>query len=213
MRIGIGRKSRLGIHSGLEWEFCKSADAPWENGCCEALIRTVKSCITGAVGDSIMSFSELQTVLFEVANCINERPIGLKNGDPNDGTYLCPNDLLLGRASSKVPPGSWSSKDCFKRRWKFVQQVVDSFWKRWMRDFFPTLIIQQKWHTNTRNVQVGDIVLVQDSNAVIGQWRLMRITKAEPGKDGKVGDVGTSLLSNRLTDLGISPSNCDVAAY
>jgi hypothetical protein len=85
-----------------------------------------------------------QTVLFEVANCINERPIGLKNGDPNDGTYLFPNDLLLRRASSKVPPGSWSSEDCLKRRWKFVQHVVDSFWKRWMRDFFATLIIQQK---------------------------------------------------------------------
>jgi hypothetical protein len=66
-----------------------------------------------------MTFAELQTVMFEVANYINERPIGLKNNDPNEGSYLCPNDLLLGRASSSVPPGSWSAKECFKLRWKF----------------------------------------------------------------------------------------------
>ena len=179
----------FGVHSGMEWEFNKSADAPWENGCCEALVKTAKSCLHAAIGDAVMSFSELQTVLFEVASCMNERPIGMKNGDPNEGSYLCPNDLLLGRASNCVPPGSWTQKDCYKYRWKFIQQVVDTFWKRWMRDYFPSLIVRQKWHTSTRNVRVGDVVLVQDSNAIRGQWRMAQVTDAKPGKDSKVRDV------------------------
>ena len=136
-----------------------------------------------------MKFAELQTVMFEVANYINERPIGLKNNDPNEGSYLCPNDLLLGRASSSVPPGSWSAKECFKLRWKFVQQVVDSFWNRWIRDYLPTLIIRPKWHSSTRNLKVGDIVMVQDSNIARGQWKLAQVCEANPGKDGKVRDV------------------------
>lgn len=119
---------------------------------------------------------------------MNERPIGLKNGDPNEGIYLCPNGLLLGRATTKVPPGRWSSKDCFKRRWKFIQQVVEFFWK-WMRDFFPILTVRQEWHTKARNVKVGDVVLIQDSNAIRGHWKLAQVTKAEPGKDGNVRDV------------------------
>ncbi|KAK3105008.1 hypothetical protein FSP39_015108 [Pinctada imbricata] len=178
-----------GVHSGMDWEFNKSADAPWENGCCEALIKTAKSCLRAAVGDAVMSFPELQTVLFEAANCMNERPIGMKNGDPNEGTYLCPNDLLLGRASSKVPPGTWSDKDCFKSRWKFVQRIVDAFWKKWMRDFFPSLIVRQKWHVTTRNMQIGDVVLVQDSNAIRGLWKLAQVTKVFPSKDNVVRDV------------------------
>jgi hypothetical protein len=54
-----------------------------------------------------MTFSELQTVMFQVANLLNERPIGTKETDPNEGSYLCPNDLILGRASSNVPIGQW----------------------------------------------------------------------------------------------------------
>jgi hypothetical protein len=41
-----------------------------------------------AVGQSIMTFSELQTVMFEVANLLNERPIGTKETDPNEGSYF-----------------------------------------------------------------------------------------------------------------------------
>ncbi|CAC5404639.1 unnamed protein product [Mytilus coruscus] len=90
----------FGNGNGMEWEFTKAADAPWENGCSEALIKSVKKSLSLAIGQSIMTFSELQTVLFEVANILNERPIGTSTSDPNEGTYLCPNDLILGRASS-----------------------------------------------------------------------------------------------------------------
>ncbi|XP_062585130.1 uncharacterized protein LOC134246786 [Saccostrea cucullata] len=195
------RIKSFGVHSGMEWEFCKSADAPWENGCCEPLIKTVKSCLSSAVGNAVMSFSKLQTVLFEVANCMNERPIGMKSNDPNEGTYLCPNDLLLGRASSRVPPGSWTQKECFKYRWKFLQQVTDSFWRRWIRNFFPTLIIRQKWHTKTKNVQEEDNVLVYDSNAVRGQWRMAQVSCAKPGSDDRVRDVE---LRYKVQDAGTS---------
>jgi hypothetical protein len=45
-----------------------------------------------------------------------------------------------------------------EKRWKFVQEVINTFWRKWHRDYFPTLIVRQKWHTNKRNLQVGDIV-------------------------------------------------------
>ena len=37
-----------------------------------------------------------------------------------------------------------------------------------------------------RNVKEGDIVLIADSNLVRGQWKLARVTKTFPGRDGKV---------------------------
>ena len=63
------------------------------------------------------------------------------------------------------------------------------FSKRWTRYYFHTLIIRQKWHTQNRNVQVGDIVLVQDSNTIRGQWKLAKICEAFPGINGRVRDV------------------------
>ena len=49
-----------------------------------------------------VAFSELQTVCYETANLLNERPIGRHPTSPDD-KYLCPNDLLLGRSTSKIP--------------------------------------------------------------------------------------------------------------
>ena len=127
--------------------------------------------------------------MFEVANLLNERPIGTKETDPNEGSYLCPNDLILGRASSSVPIGQWDEAENFKKRWKFVQQVINTFWRKWHRDYFPTLIVRQKWHTNKRNLQVGDIVLVQDNSAFRGNWKLGQVAEVKPGKDSIIRDV------------------------
>lgn len=62
------------------------------------------------MGDSILTFSELQTVVYEVANLLNSRPIGIKPGyDVELGVYLCPNDSLLGHNNMGVPPGILSN--------------------------------------------------------------------------------------------------------
>ena len=171
----------FGKNYGMEWIVKNSADAPWENGCAESLIKSVKRALVLSVGTNIMTFSELQTVMFEVANLVNERPIGTMNSYPNEGSYLCPNDLILGRSSTRVPAGLW---DCQSynpaQRWQFVQQVVNAFWKRWHRDYFHSLIVRQKWHTAVRNLKAGDIVLVQDSNSVRGNWRLAQVADAQP---------------------------------
>ena len=121
---------------------------------------------------------------------MNERPIGVKPCFNLElGNYLSPNDLLLGRASVKCPQGTYESDGDHKRRLEFIQKIVESFWKKWQRDFFPTMIVRQKWHTNRRNVRVGDVVLVQDTNAVRGTWKLAQVIKADPGGDGVVRDV------------------------
>jgi len=56
----------FGAEMGLEWHF-SSPDGPWRNGCSESLIKSVKRGLNIAVGEQILSFSELQTVCFEVA--------------------------------------------------------------------------------------------------------------------------------------------------
>ena len=58
-----------------------------------------------------------------------------------------------------------------------------------MRDYFHTLVIRQKWHTTVRNLQIGDIVLVQDSNVVRGKWKLAQVCEILPSSDKKVRDV------------------------
>ena len=127
--------------------------------------------------------------LLEIANLVNQRPIGRIPNDPDDGSYLCPNDMLLGRSSSNVPQGPFKATKNPRDRVEFVQRIVDSFWVRWTTDVFPLLIPRKKWSVDRRNIQVNDVVMTVDTNAVRGKWTIGRITKVHPGSDGKVRNV------------------------
>ena len=176
-------------NNAFEWEFC-SPDAPWQNGCSEALIKSVKKALKISIGEQVLTYSEFQTVLLECANLVNERPIGRHPTSPEDGVYLSPNDLLLGRATIRVPHGPFAMSVSKYQRFRFVQKLTDAFWRRWTENYFPSLIIQQKWHASKRNLKQGDIVIVQDSNLIRGKWRLGRITRADPSlRDGFVRNV------------------------
>ena len=85
-----------------------------------------------------MTFSELQTVCFEAANLVNERPIGRHPTTIEEGTYLCPNDLILGRTTVRVPGGPFNETSSTKHRLKFIQDIVNAFWKKRTRDYFPS---------------------------------------------------------------------------
>ena len=135
------------------------------------MVKSVKRALETAVGCQILSFSQLQTVSFESAHLVNTRPIGEHPMDPDDGAYLSPNDLLLGRSSNAIPQGPFRNVK-ISRMFFFLQEIVSNFWKKWTRDYFPSLIIQQKWHTAQRNVSVDDVVLVRDNNALRGSGNL-----------------------------------------
>lgn len=136
-----------------------------------------------------MTFSELRTVCFEAANLVNERPIARHPTLPEEGSYLCPNDLLLGRSTARVPSDPFKETRDERYRFEFVQSVVNSFWKKWTQSFFPSLLTRQKWHSSRRNLEVGDFVLIQDANMVRGNWKLGRVSQVYPDYEGKVRKV------------------------
>ena len=138
--IGKNKLKEFGAENGFDWDF-SSPDAPWQNGCSEALVKSVKKAIKNSIGSQILMFSELMTVFYEAANVLNERPIGRQPKDPDDGSYLSPNHLLLGRATPRIPSGPFRETSNLNKRYEFVQKIVDAFWKRWIRDYFPSLLI------------------------------------------------------------------------
>ena len=144
--------------SGTEWCF-SSADAPWYNGATESLVKCTKRALNAAVGDQSMKFNEMQTVMFEAAQLVNQRPIGRHPSKPEEESYLCANDLILGRASSDIPQGPFEDKVTVRQRFLFTQSVISAFWRRWIEEVFPNLVIQPKWHTAKRNLKEGDVVL------------------------------------------------------
>ena len=193
---------KFGSNEGMTWSFNKAGDAPWLNASCESLLRLVKKGLLKSMGDSVLTFAELQTVMFEVSNLLNSRPIGRKPGNSIDeGSYLCPNDFLLGRNNSSAPRGTFDLKSNYNKRLRFVQSIVNNFWKRWMRDYWHTMVVRKKWHVVKRNVSPKDIVLVKDSNTLKGTWKIAEVISVDVGRDGL---VRTATLRYKIGQPGVS---------
>ena len=179
---------RKGTENGLKWVF-GPANSPWHQGLVEALVKSVKRSIHFAVYNQRLSASEFLTLCSEVANLLNERPIGTLSGQDSDLSVLTPNSLLLGRATAKNP-GQWQpSVTSPEARFRLVQGIVDKFWERWTESCAPALVVQSKWRTSSRNLRPGDVVIVSDRNTLKGEYRLALVKEVFPGDDGLVRKV------------------------
>ena len=176
---------RNAVQNGANWVF-GPADSPWHQGAVESLIKSAKRAIHFAVHNQRLSVPEFQTVCSEVSNLLNERPIGAQPSTDSTISVLTPNNLLLGRATASNPLG-W--QPCGPRainRYYLVQAIVEDFWKKWTELYAPSLLIQKKWNTASRNLCPGDVVMVADKNTFRGNYKLAIVKEVFPGQDGKV---------------------------
>ena len=167
------------------------AEGQHQNGLSESLIKSVKRSLKHTIKDHTLTFSQLQMVLFEIANIINSRPIGVISGsDPTDPKPLTPNDLLLGRSTGEIPQGPFDcSGKALTRRFRFLQELVTNWWDNWYRVVLPTLVPCYKWLQRHRNVQVGDVCLIRYGKDKRATYRLGRVDVVKKGVDGLVRKV------------------------
>jgi hypothetical protein len=190
--------TRFGASRGLEWRTIMP-NSQHQNGAAEVMIKMVKGVqksLVHALGDTKLSLNEMFTTMAEISNLVNERPIGIKPNDKSATDYLSPNSLLLGRCSDRISSGPFQPDQVFtdcpkaaKTRFLLVQTIVCQFWNVWMKLYFPTLLIRQKWHTEKRNLMVGDICLLKESNVFRSEWRLCEVTETFPDNSGIVRNV------------------------
>ena len=67
-----------------------------------------------------------------------------------------------------------------------MQQLLGRFWKRWHKEFLPSLNARNKSFHLRHNLKEGDVVLIAEPNARRGERPLGRVTEACPGNDGLV---------------------------
>ena len=167
------------------------AEAQHQNGLSESLIKTVKRSIKHMIGDSVLSFSELQLAFFTIADIINSRPVGIEPGsDSDDPTPITPNSLITGESANNVAQGPFvESKVSIAKRFQFIQSLVDDWWNKWYDLALPALVPCYKWKHKNRNVSVGDVCLIRYRKSIRSTYRLGRVTEVTPSKDGLVRSV------------------------
>ena len=185
---GRNRIEEFSVLHRIRWIFTTPL-SPHQGGIYESLIKQTKRALKAIVGSHSLSWNEMSTIFAEVECLINSRPLGYPSNDPNDPQPLTPNHIILGRATATVPQGPYQETRNLRKRFEFVQMLLNHFWKRFVREYLPTLMRRAKWQLKTRQLQVGDVVLLVDYNAPRGKWDLARVTDVFPGPDGVVRNV------------------------
>jgi hypothetical protein len=182
----------------IKWNF-NPPTASHMGGVWERQIRSVRKILSALTKQQTLNDESLLTLMCTVENIINNRPLTTVPDDPEDLEPLTPNHLLQLRMGPSLPPGVFAKQDLYsRRRWRQVQYLADLFWKRWIKEYLPTLQLRRKWLKRERNVEVGDAVLLVDDDLPRNNWLLGRVISVFPGADGLVRTVEVKTKNNIL---------------
>jgi len=130
-------------HRGIQWCF-NTPSASHMGGVWERMIRSVRKILTVLLREQALDDERLVTFMCIAESTVNSRPITTVSDDPRDQEALTPNHLLLLRGNADLPVET-SQRDLYSRkRWRQVLYLADVFWRRWTREYLPTLQLRQK---------------------------------------------------------------------
>ena len=137
--------------------------APHFGGAWEREIRSVKTALYAILGDRSVSPPVLYTCLVEVEALMNSKPLSYVSSDIADPDPITPFMLLMGRPDHSPLQVVYPDQDVLsRRRWRHCQALMQRFWKEFVQSYLSAMQARQKWHTETENLSVGDVVLMID---------------------------------------------------
>ena len=104
----------------------------------------------------------LRTALVDAEGILNSRPITHVTNDAGDIEALTPNHFLLLQ-------GNPSYEDAEVRQQS--QGLANFFWRRFTKEYLPSLTQRKKWKENKQTLKEGDVVLVAEPNQPRGVWQ------------------------------------------
>ena len=187
----IDSKQRLSVEYGVDYSPCP-VGAHYIHGRVERKIQEIKKSMQIADTKERLSFVQWQTLMAQIANSINNMPIGLKYRTSNldNLDLITPNRLLLGRNNDRCPNKPLVICPDHKRMLEANANLFRAWFSAWIQSYVPTLIDRPKWFKGQSDVQVGDIVLFLKSEKEFDlQYQYGMISKLHPSKDNIVRKV------------------------
>ncbi|XP_018358678.1 PREDICTED: uncharacterized protein LOC108758299 [Trachymyrmex cornetzi] len=173
-------------NDGTQWRF-NPPSAPHFGGIWEAGVKSMKYHLHRTIGDALLTFEEMTTLLVQIEAILNSRPIVPCSDDPEDFNVLTPGHFLMGCTPTVVPePSLQDTRLSRLSRWQLLRQMIDSFWTRCSKECLQRYHSISKWKRDSNSIAEGSVVLVIDERYPSAKWPLGRIVSVHPGKDGLV---------------------------
>ena len=138
------------------------------------------------VGQQKFTLEEFNTLLCQVEACMNSRPLLPLNTHSDDGIeVLTPGHFIIGQSLQTLPSLDLTSQRLpLLKQWSLCQALLQHWWQHWSKEYLQQLQRIIKWKIPSRNIQLGDIVLVKEDCLMPTQWQMAKIITISLGRDG-----------------------------
>ncbi|XP_055634234.1 uncharacterized protein LOC129774508 [Toxorhynchites rutilus septentrionalis] len=144
-----------------KWSFNPPA-SPHMGGVWGRLVRSTKTVLETIDDGKRLTDEILATVIAEAAEIINSRPLTYVTQESENLEALCPKHFLRGMAPNEprlnAPPvnPAVALRDSYQRS----QEIVENLWKRWIKEYIPSINQRTKWFGEATNLKRGDLVYI-----------------------------------------------------
>ncbi|XP_062541407.1 uncharacterized protein LOC134209436 [Armigeres subalbatus] len=185
MKIIFGECAEKVVNATTAWHFNPPA-APHMGGIWERMVRSVKEAMKALDDGRTLSDEVLQTTLAEAEDMINTRPLTYVPQDA-DEEAITPNHFLRGSitCADLVVDESAGTALALRNAYKRSQQLANQIWKRWLKEYLPTINRRTKWYEEKKPLQVNDLVFLVDGNNR-KNWIRGVVEEVLQGPDGRV---------------------------
>ncbi|XP_045499410.1 uncharacterized protein LOC123697036 [Colias croceus] len=167
----------------MEWRYIPPG-APHQGGAWERLVRSVKTALGATLREKAPPEEVLWTLLTEAEFAVNARPLTHVSVSPDDPEALTPNHFLLGSSTGLPTTGPCDEAD--RRTWRASQALADHFWRRWIKEYLPTLVPRGEARKDTRRLEEGDVVIIVDHVLPRNTWPMGVVVRVHAGPDDAV---------------------------
>lgn len=171
---------------GVVWKHI-APRSPHQGGLWEAAVKAMKYHLMRVVGRHLLTSNEWRTHLARLSAVLNSRPVSATSDDPDDLDYITSNHLATGGPAIQLLGPRSSGMD--GNREGLLNDLLMSFWRRWMTEVVMAKQERGKWRAKERNLAVGDLVIIMEDNLPPTVYKMGRVKEVLPGSDGLVRNV------------------------
>ena len=184
----------------ITWKFYVQK-SPWMGGFIERVVGLYKSAINKVLGRAKLDYTEFVTLISELNGMLNSRPISYVYDTVGEEEPITPSRLWCGKNITMFPPFyearfDGGDPEICNKRLKYLDKVLTHAWKRFSTQYISSLSeshLSRNLPQSGRQPKVGEVVLIKNEMLPRGRWKVARVSKLTPGRDGVVRRVELKL--------------------
>ena len=144
----------------IRWQF-NLAKSPWWEGFYERLLKDVKRTQYKTLGETHLTFEQLEVVVMDVERHMDNRPLTDVGSDGGEDQVLTPNFVMWGQDGYILEDIEVEDDDELTRFHRRLQNSKQSAWSRCQREYLRSLMESHRVkRLDSQLPEVGEIVLI-----------------------------------------------------